>query len=314
MTGLMLTGGTGMVGRTFRDHCEKKGAAVKAPTRAECNLADYSSVEAYLRANRPDVILHAAGKVGGIQANIREPATFLSENWDIGRNLLMAARAAGVTRVINLGSSCMYPADSQDALTEEQILSAPLEPTNEGYALAKISVQRLGVYLGREYQGFACKTLIPSNLYGPHDNFDPSRSHLVPAIIHKLHQANKAGDATVEIWGDGEARREFLYAGDLAEALLMAADRFDSLPDLLNIGTGQDFTVNRHYEVAADVVGFAGGFTHDLSKPAGMKRKLLDISRARAWGWQPRTSLRDGIALTYQHYLETEHAHALSAR
>lgn len=310
----MLTGGTGMVGRNIRDLAGRRGLPLLAPTRAECDLLDYQSVRTCLLRHRPDVVVHAAGRVGGIQANIRAPVAFLTENWDMGRNLLLAAREAGVRRVINLGTSCMYPADSPEKLTEDRILTAPLEPTNEGYALAKISVQRLGAYLHREDPGFACKTLIPCNLYGPHDSFDPARSHLVPAIIHKLVRAREDGAPSVDIWGDGMARREFLYAGDLAEAILMAVERFDSLPDLLNIGTGQDFTVNEHYEIAAAVIGYGGSFTHDLGKPSGMRRKLLDVSRASAWGFTAHTSLADGIALTYQHYLRTEHAHALSAR
>ncbi len=314
MNGLMLTGGTGMVGRNVRDACARKGIGILAPPRAECDLMDQRSVRDYLMRHRPDMIIHAAGKVGGIQANLREPVAFLTENWDMGRNLLLAARDAGVPRVLNLGSSCIYPADSPDPLTEEQILAGPLEPTNEGYALAKISVLRLGSYLGRETAGFSCKTLIPSNLYGPHDCFDPARSHLVPAIIHKLVQARESGKAEVDIWGDGLARREFLYSGDLAEAILLAVERFETLPDILNIGTGQDFTINDHYEIAAGVIGYGGRFVHDLSKPSGMRRKLLDVSRATAWGWRARTPLADGIALTYQHYLKTEQAHALSAR
>lgn len=314
MTGLMITGGSGMVGRNFRDLCARRGVPVLAPGRVECDLRNYDAVLAFLKARKPDLVIHAAGRVGGIQANIREPAAFLAENWDMGRNLLLAAQAAGIRQVINLGSSCMYPADSPDPLTEDRILAGPLEPTNEGYALAKISVQRLGAYLGREDQAFACKTLIPSNLYGPHDSFDPKRSHLVPAIIAKLYEARETGAPEVEIWGDGMALREFLYAGDLAEAILMAADRFDSMPDLLNIGTGQDFTVNEHYRIAAGVIGYGGRFVHDLARPSGMRRKLLDVSRARQWGWSARTALADGIALTCQHFMTTEHAHALSAR
>ena len=314
MTGLLLTGGTGMVGRNFLDHCARKGIAVLAPGRADCNLLDYNAVLDCLTRHRPDLIIHAAGRVGGIHANIREPVAFLTENWDMGRNLLMAARAAGVTRVINLGSSCMYPADSPDPLTEDRILAGPPEPTNEGYALAKISVARLGDYMGREDPFFHCKTLIPCNLYGRHDSFDPARSHLVPAIIRKLVEAREDGMGEVEIWGDGLARREFLYAGDLAEALLEAAERFDSLPGLLNIGTGQDFTVNEHYRIAAGVIGYGGAFVHDLTRPAGMRRKLLNVSKAAAWGWRARTSLADGIALTYQHFLATEPSDALSAR
>lgn len=314
MTRLLLTGGSGMVGRNVREAALRTDITLIAPSSAELNLLDACATLAFIEAERPDIIVHAAGRVGGIHANIAAPVAFLTDNWDMGRNLLMAARTAGVPRLLNLGSSCMYPADSPDALTEEQILSGPLEPTNEGYALAKSSIARLCTFIGREDGRFTYKTLVPSNLYGPHDSFDPARSHLVPAIIHKLHLAKTRGDGNVEIWGTGEARREFLYAGDLADAILMAIDTFDALPDLLNIGTGADFTVNEHYRIAAEVIGYTGTFSHDLSKPAGMKRKLLDVSRARQWGFVASTSLRDGIASTYQHYLATGASDALSAR
>jgi GDP-L-fucose synthase len=314
MTSILLTGGNGMVGRNFLDACARRGLPVLAPSRRDLDLLDAGATAAYLGMHRPDIVIHAAGRVGGIQANIAAPVAFLTENWAMGQNLVLAARAAGIPSLINLGSSCMYPADSPDPLKEEQILSGALEPTNEGYAIAKCAVARLCQYVSREDGRFAYKTIIPSNLYGPHDSFDPARSHLVPAIIHKLHQAKMSGAETVEIWGTGEARREFLYAGDLAEALIAAVGDFDSLPDLLNIGTGRDVTVNEHYAIAAEVIGWQGRFVHDLEKPAGMRRKLLDVSRAAAWGFRAKTSLSEGIALAYQYYLTTGHADALSAR
>ncbi len=314
MSTILLTGGNGMVGRNFRALCEARGVPLLAPLRSELDLLDAAGTLAYLQAHKPDIIIHAAGRVGGIQANIAAPVAFLTENWSMGQNLVLAAREAGIGKLINLGSSCMYPADSPDALKEDEILSGRLEPTNEGYAIAKCAVARLCDYVSRENPDCAYKTLIPSNLYGPFDAFDPARSHLVPAIIHKLHQAKVSGADTVEIWGSGEARREFLYAGDLAEALLMAVERFETLPGLLNIGTGQDFSVNDHYRIAADVIGYEGRFVHDLSRPTGMRRKLLDVTRARDWGFTARTSLSEGIALAYRHYLTTGHADALSAR
>ena len=186
----------------------------------------------------------------------------------------------------------MYPKDSPRPLREEDILSGPLEPTNEAYAIAKSAVQRLAAYISSETPEFQYKTLIPCNLYGRYDTFDPKRSHLAAAVIRKLHQARIEGRDTVDIWGDGAAHAEFLYAGDLADAILTAIDRFDSLPPVMNVGAGVDHTVNEYYEAAAEVVGFTGRFAHDLSKPVGMMRKLMDVSRATAWGWTAKTSLR----------------------
>lgn len=314
MSTILVTGGTGMVGRNFRALCEERGLALLSPARRELDLLDASATRDYLRRHRPEIVVHAAGRVGGIQANIAAPVAFLTENWTMGQNLVLAARETGIMKLINLGSSCMYPADSPDPLAEDAILSGALEPTNEGYAIAKCAVARLCQFIGRETPGLSYKTLIPSNLYGPYDSFDPARSHLVPAIVHKLHHAKASGAETVEIWGSGEARREFLYAGDLAEALWMAVERYESLPDVINIGTGRDFTVNEHYRIAAEVIGYTGTFTHDLQRPTGMQRKLLDVARATGWGFAARTGLAEGIARTYRFYLSTGYADALPAR
>lgn len=300
---ILVTGGTGMVGHNVCDLAAERGVAVVAPTHGELDLRDAGAVETFLRRVRPSVVVHAAGRVGGIEANMREPVAFLTENWDMGRNLVLAARAAGVGRLVNLGSSCMYPRDSERPLTEDDILSGPLEPTNEAYAIAKSAVQRLCDYVRAETPACQYKTLIPCNLFGRYDSFDPRRSHLAAAVIHKLHRAKVEARETVDIWGDGSARREFLYAGDLADAILTAIDRFDTLPAVMNVGAGVDHTVNDYYQAAADVVGYSGTFTHDLAKPVGMKRKLMDVGRATQWGWTAKTSLKDGLARMYAYYL-----------
>lgn len=300
---ILLTGGTGMVGRNLLDIAAERNIEIVAPTSREFDLRNFDAVRGFLRDLQPSCVVHAAGRVGGIQANIREPVAFLVDNWDMGKNLLMAARETNVKRVLNLGSSCMYPRNSPDALREEEVLTGQLEPTNEGYALAKCAVARLGDYISRETPDFQYKTLIPCNLYGRYDKFDPQHSHLVPAIIHKLHQAKITGNDVVDIWGDGTARREFLYAGDLADAILTSIERFDALPGLLNIGLGHDYEVNEYYRTAADVIGYKGQFVHDRSKPVGMSRKLVDISRASELGWNAKTSLVDGLRATYDYYL-----------
>lgn len=301
---ILLTGGRGMVGRNILEHPRAADFEILAPTSAQLDLRDFASVRGYVADHAPDLIIHAAGKVGGIQANIAEPVAFLIENLGMGRNIVLAAQAAGVERLINLGSSCMYPRGHDGALAEDMVLTGELEPTNEGYALAKIVTTRLCQYVTRENPALQYKTMIPCNLYGRHDAFDPKRSHLIPAIIHKTHAAIQAGASDVEIWGDGEARREFMYAGDLADAIVHAIDHFDAMPDVVNIGLGQDHSINDYYRAVADVMGFAGRFVHDLTKPVGMARKLVDIDRQTSWGWAPKHSLRNGIVRTYDFFLE----------
>ncbi len=293
-----------MVGRNFLEHRAAKDFQIIAPTRAELDLRDYHSVFDALERFQPDIVVHSAGKVGGIQANIREPVSFLLDNLDIGRNIVWASRNLGIKRLLNLGSSCMYPRDATNPLREEKVLQGELEPTNEGYALAKVTVARLCEYIGREQPEFKYKTLIPCNIYGRYDKFDPQHSHMVPAIVHKLHQAKLTGAPLVDIWGDGKARREFMYAGDLADCMWAAIQKFNSLPETMNVGVGSDLTVNEYYEVAARVIGYSAGFEYDLSKPVGMKQKLLSVERASSWGWRAQTSLEQGLTKTYTYYLE----------
>jgi len=202
---ILLTGSTGLVGRNFLEHPDIGCFDLLLPTHSELDLLDYPSVRDYLLREKPDIVIHAAGKVGGIQANMRQPVSFLLENLDMGRNIVWASRQSGVKKMINLGSSCMYPVAAPNPLSEEQILSGKLEPTNEGYALAKIAVARLCEYINQENHEYDYKTLVPCNLYGRWDKFDPTDSHLIAAVIHKIHQAKLAGQAEVEIWGDGMA-------------------------------------------------------------------------------------------------------------
>lgn len=305
---LLLTGGSGLVGHNLREHPQSDTIDIIAPSRKEMDLFDYGSVVSFIRRNAPDMIVHAAGTVGGIHANMSEPVRFLVENLDMGRNIVLAAREAGVRRLINLGSSCIYPHAAPNPLREESLLSAQLEPTNEGYALAKIAVLKLCEYISRENPQFQYKTLLPCNLYGRWDKFDAKHSHLIAAIIQKIDHACNHGETSVEIWGDGTARREFMYAGDLADCLMKGVERFDELPPLANVGIGHDYTINEYYQAVADVIGFKGEFVHDLSKPVGMKQKVVSVEKLSAWGWRAQTALRDGIALTYRFYSEAGQA------
>ena len=301
---VLLTGGNGMVGKNILYHPLAKNYEIVAPSSDELDLRDYQQTEAFMRELRPAAVVHAAGKVGGIQANIAEPVEFLLANLDMGRNIVAASRAAGVKQLLNLGSSCMYPRDAPNPLVEEAILTGQLEPTNEGYALAKVVTARLCQYVRRESPEYVYKTLIPCNVYGPYDKFSPEKSHLVPAIIHKLHAARVEGRNEVEIWGDGCARREFMYAADLAQVVLQALDSLNDIPELMNVGLGFDYSIREYYEAAAEVVGWYGRFTYDLSKPTGMKQKLISVSRLREWSSFPTTSLKYGLEQTYDYYLK----------
>lgn len=302
---VFLSGGRGMVGQNILEHPLSERFAFLAPSSAQLDLRDYAKVLAYFKQYQPEFIIHAAGLVGGIHANMAKPVDFLVQNLDLGRNVILAARQAGIQKLLNLSSSCMYPRDVSNPLTEDMVLKGELEPTNEGYALAKIVATRLCEYVCKENEAMQYKTFIPCNLYGRFDKFDPEHSHLIPAIIHKVHQAKVRGNSTVEIWGDGTARREFMYAGNLADAVLRAISQFDDVPNLMNVGLGFDYSISEYYQAVARAVGWSGEFTYDLNKPVGMKQKLVSIERQHSWGWQASTSLEEGISKSYEFYLKS---------
>ena len=249
------------------------------------------------------MIIHAAGKIGGIHANMREPVSFLVDNLDMGKNIIMGAYKSGIKKLINIGSSCMYPANITKPLTEDMLLSGRLEETNEGYAIAKLATARLCEYVTKEDNSFSYKTLIPCNLYGKFDKFKTDYSHLIAAVIHKIHQAKNNNENEVEIWGDGMARREFMYSGDLAEAIIWSINHFDELPKYMNIGLGIDMTIDEYYRKIAKIIGFTGNFTYDKTKPVGMIRKLVNTDLQTKLGWQPKISIEVGLKKTYEFYL-----------
>ncbi|MEZ4873258.1 MAG: GDP-L-fucose synthase [Bdellovibrionales bacterium] len=299
---VFITGASGLVGKNIVDEFRGKNFELFTPTSRDLDLTKSETVYEYIESIKPDLIIHCAGRVGGIHANIAHPVDFLVQNLDMGRNVVLAARHAGIKKLINLGSSCMYPKHFSESITEDQVLKGELEPTNEGYALAKIATQRLCEYIRREDNSFCFKTLIPCNIYGRYDKFDPKHSHLVPAIIKKVHDAKLAGDPSGEIWGDGESRREFMYAGDLAKIILSCIDQIYEIPDIMNVGLGHDYTINEYYQIASEVIGFKGEFTHDLSKPTGMKRKLVNVDKMHSLGINHQTTLEEGIANTYEYF------------
>ena len=301
---ILLTGSGGMVGQNLLEHPDISSYDILSPRSNELDLRDFEKVENYLLKYKPEMIIHAAGKIGGIQANLREPVRFLVDNLDMGRNIVMGAYKSGIKKLINIGSSCMYPANISEPLTEDMLLSGKLEETNEGYAIAKLATARLCEYVSREDSSFNYKTLIPCNLYGRFDKFKVDYSHLVAAVIHKVHQAKKNNVNEVEVWGDGMARREFMYAGDLAEAIIWSINQFDELPKYMNIGLGIDMTINEYYMEVAKVIGFTGNFTHEKTKPVGMLRKLVNTDLQTKLGWQPNTRFEVGLKKTYEFYLK----------
>ncbi len=299
---ILVTGAHGMVGRNLLADPRAGAHVILAPTRAELDLTDRDATLAFLARERPDLVVHLAAVVGGIQANIDGQARFLADNLAISLNLLSAARRVGTPRLINLASSCMYPAGAPNPLREESLLGGPLEPTNEGYALAKIAAWKLATLLSRDAPSLAWRTVIAPNLYGPFDRFDPVRSHLVPAAILKLDAARREGLGAVEIWGDGTARRELMFAPDLADFLWRFHDRLEDLPDPINVGVGADLSVTEVYQAAAAAMGFKGAFTHDPAKPTGMREKRLDVGAQTRLGWRPATPLAAGLAATVAYY------------
>ena len=302
MAKVLITGGTGMVGRSLIAHKGATTHEILAPDRSRLDLQDKEACISLIADYQPDLIIHAAGRVGGIQANIANPVEFLVENFDIGRNIVMAARKVGVPELINLGSSCMYPREARNPLTEDSLLTGSLEPTNEGYALAKSAVARLCEYISRT-EGLCYRTVIPCNLYGPYDKFDPDVSHLLAGIIYKIHHAHVCGHEDVEIWGDGNARREFLFSTDLADGIWHMVERMDVMPSMVNLGSGRDHSILKYYQSVADTIGWNGTYNFNLDRPVGINHKLVDTTRQKFLDWSPSTSLSDGIAQTYKYFL-----------
>ena len=292
-----------MVGNNIAKHSHAQNPEILAPTSAELNLLDSESVQSYIDANKPDMVIHAAGIVGGIQANMAEPVRFLVDNMYMGFNILMASKTYEVKRFMNLSSSCMYPRDAQNPLSEDLILKGELEPTNEGYAIAKVASTRLCEYINREDELFLYKTVIPCNLYGKYDKFDPEHSHMIPAVIRKINDAKNNNLKSIDIWGNGLARREFMYTADFADFVFYAIDNFETMPQNINVGLGHDYTINEYYQKIADVIGYQGEFTHDLSRPTGMQQKLIEDTKLKEFGWQCQTTLEQGIQNTYEYFL-----------
>ena len=299
---ILLTGSNGMVGKNILEHKSVQNYDFLTPSRKELNLLNFEDVKKYIAIHQPDFIIHAAGKVGGIQANIAEPVNFLVDNLDMGRNVIMAAKENNIKNFLNLASSCMYPRSAVNPLSEDLILKGELEPTNEGYAIAKIMSTRLCEYIVKEDKSKNYKTVIPCNLYGKYDKFHPKNSHMIPAVIRKIHDAKLSCINEITIWGDGKARREFMYAEDLANFIFYAIEKFEEMPQNINVGLGHDYSINDYYSIIAKILDYKGDFFHDLSKPTGMKQKLIDNTMLKDFGWKHKTTLTDGLNKTIEFY------------
>jgi GDP-L-fucose synthase len=272
--------------------------------RAELDLLDRAAVRAFFEKERPEFVIDAAARVGGIVANFEKPVEFLLENLTLQNNIIEAAADFGCAKLLFLGSSCIYPKHAPQPIREDALLTGPLEPTNDAYAIAKIAGIKLCQAYAREY-GKTFLSAMPTNLYGPHDNFDLHTSHVLPALIRKIHEAKKSGAPEVLVWGTGTPRREFLHADDLADACVFLLKNYDS-PELINIGSGTDVTIRELAETVCEVLGYDGALAFDHTKPDGTPRKLMDSSRLFALGWKPRIPLREGIAQAYAWFLENQ--------
>ena len=304
-----LAGHHGLAGSAIWRTLAGEGFADLVGARSsEVDLRDRDHAFDYLKSLKPDVVVLAAARVGGIVANNAYPAEFLSENLRIQVNVMDAAHAAGVQRLLFLGSSCIYPKFAEQPIKESSLLTGALEPTNDAYAIAKIA-GILQVQAHRRQYGESWISAMPTNLYGPGDNFDEENSHVMPALIRRFHEAVESGADQVVLWGSGTPRREFLHVDDLGRAIVRLLDAYDE-PEHINVGVGYDVSIRELAETVADVVGFSGEIVQDTSRPDGTPRKLLDASRIRALGWEPRVGLREGIESTYRWFVE----HRVEAR
>jgi GDP-L-fucose synthase len=302
---IFVAGHRGMLGSALVRRLEAQDFTnLLTRDRSQLDLSDESAVANFFDEARPDIVILAAAKVGGIKDNKDFPDEFLMNNLRIKNNVICSAHKTGVRKLLFLGSSCLYPKLAPQPIPENALLTGPLEPTNEAYAIAKIAGIKLCQAYAREYDA-KFVSVMPTNLYGPNDNFDLESSHVLAALLRKAHEAKTRGDKTLEVWGTGEARREFLHVDDLAAACLLLLEKYNS-PEIINIGCGEDITIRELAELISDVVGFNGELVWDKTKPDGTPRKLLDVTRIRALGWRPAIPLRQGIAQTYQWFLAND--------
>ncbi|MBA2433174.1 MAG: GDP-L-fucose synthase [Chthoniobacterales bacterium] len=310
---IFVAGHRGLVGSAIVRRLEGEGFTnLLKRDRAELDLTQERPVAEFFAMERPDVVVLAAAKVGGIKANNDFPVEFLLDNLQVQNNVITSAHATGVRKLLFLGSSCIYPKHAPQPIPEEALLTGPLEPTNDAYAIAKIAGIKLCQAYASEY-GETYISAMPTNLYGPNDNFDLLSSHVLPALLRKAHEAKISGASELMVWGSGDPRREFLHVDDMADACVFLLKNYDS-PEIVNVGCGEDISIRQLAELICDVIGFEGELTFDATKPDGTPRKLLDVRKLNGLGWRPKIALREGIASTYQWFLEHELEAAAPAR
>src|SRR6266542_4351573 len=298
---IFVAGHNGMAGSAIVRRLRQEPCEVLVAERRDLDLTRQEPTENYFRSTRPDVVIMAAGRVGGILANNTYPVEFLADNLAMELNCIRASHMGGVQKLLFLGSTCIYPKFAKQPMSEDQLLTGELEPTNQWYAIAKIGGIKLCEAYRRQH-GSDFISVMPTNLYGPNDNYHPEHSHVVAALIRRFHEAKVAGTSTVMIWGTGTPRREFLYVDDFADACVFVLRNYSG-PEFLNIGVGQDMSIAEFAQAVADVVGYRGKITYDASKPDGTPRKLVDVSRLSALGWKAQTQLGDGLAKAYADFL-----------
>lgn len=300
---IFVAGHRGLVGSALVRKLQRDGFAnLVTRDRAQLDLRNEADVDRFFAEQRPALVIFAAAKVGGIKANNDLPVEFLLDNLQIQNNVIRAAHEAGVRKLLFLGSSCIYPKHAPQPIPETALLTGPLEPTNEAYAIAKIAGIKLCQSYAREY-GENFISAMPTNLYGPNDNFDLLSAHVLPALLRKAHEAKKGGDRELVVWGSGKPRREFLHVDDLAAACVFLLEKYDSA-EIINVGCGEDISIRELAELICDLVGFQGDLTWDATKPDGTPRKLLDVSKLHHLGWRHTIGLREGIARTYEWFLQ----------
>lgn len=301
---VFVAGGSGLVGRAIVKNLKDKGFnSLVYPTHQELDLLDGAAVSDFYSSKKPEYVIVAAARVGGIKANSTYPADFLRENLVLQNNVIWNAHLSGVKKLLFLGSNCIYPREAPQPIREESFLTGPFEPTNEGYAVAKTAGIKLCEKIFEQY-GSLFISCMPASIYGIYDHFEPERGHVIPSLIRRMHEAKAAGAPEVVVWGSGSPRREFMHADDLAEAIFLLMEQYEK-KEFLNIGTGEDISIKELALLVKETVGYKGALVFDTTKPDGMPRKLLEASKIRTLGWTPKVALRDGLQQTYAWYAST---------
>jgi GDP-L-fucose synthase len=304
MATILVTGGSGMLGQHLVPILKENGHLVQAPSRQELDLTDAEATLSFLKDKQIDVVVHCAAYVAGIASSKSTKHHSLDVNVAMGLNLIRACLQQGVSKLINVGSATVYPNNAEQPLAESSIGQGPLEEPIEGYALSKYLVYR-ACSMANEQHNVSFKTILPCNLFGPFDNFSVETGHMLPAILHRMHQAKQQGNAPIVIWGDGSAKREFLFAPDLADFICYSLDNFDQLPEVMNVGSGLEISVNEMHQHMASVVDYSGEFIHDYDKPVGRKRRVMDLHHQNHLGWSPKTEFKEALEHTYDYLLRS---------